>query len=52
MSPDNGEIKWRNKQPGLGWGMVTIAGEEGNVRAIIEALHRQQQAAASSAAGA
>ena len=48
--PKSGKIKWRNGLPGMGWGMVTIAGAEGNARAIIEALHRQQQAASSGAA--
>jgi hypothetical protein len=46
IDPKNGKIRWKNTLPGMGWGMVTIAGAEGNTQAIIEALHREQQAAA------
>ena len=49
LDPKNGKIKWRNALPGMGWGMVTIAGSEGNVQAIVEVIRRQQQAAAANA---
>ncbi len=48
LDPDTGKIEWKNGLPGMGWGMITFAGAEGNTRAIIEALHQQQQAAAAS----
>jgi outer membrane protein assembly factor BamB len=50
LDPSNGSINWRNGLKGMGYGMVTIAGSEGNAQAIAEALNRQRQAANSGAA--
>lgn len=49
----SGTIKWRNPLPGMGRGLITIAGNPGNWAAIAQQQDEQAQAAvASGAAGA
>jgi len=51
LDPSSGEIRWNNKLPGMGRGLVTFAGAEGQqILPIREKQHRDEQAAA--AAGA
>ena len=51
LGPRNGSIKWKNGLPGMGWGVVTIAGSNSNTEAVAEHLRRQQQAAQGAGAG-
>ena len=50
LDPDSGTILWCNELPGLGWGIVTIAGMPSVVPGAAERIRREQQAAAASAA--
>jgi outer membrane protein assembly factor BamB len=51
LRPDDGGIRWHNKLEGLGWGLVTIAGDTQNA-AMAQKIRRDQAAAAAGSAGA
>ena len=48
LDPDSGAVRWRNGLPGMGWGIVTIAGDNDNTAAQAQLIMQQQQAAAAS----
>ena len=52
LDPDTGDIKWQNGLPGLGWGVMSMAGSSNNTAAAHEDLQRQRQAANSGGAAA
>ncbi len=45
LDPDTGAIKWHNGLPGMGWGIMSVAGNHDNTAAVQEVIQRQQQAA-------
>ena len=49
LDPATGEILWSNELPGLGWGIITIAGAP-QAAPSAEKRRRDQQAAAAGAA--
>jgi putative pyrroloquinoline-quinone binding quinoprotein len=48
LDPDTGNVLWCNELPGLGWGIVTLAGAS-QVAASAEKRRRDAQAAAAAA---
>ena len=51
LNPSNGAVMWRNSLPGLGWGIVTVAGGA-QAPGAAEKKRRDDAAAAAAAAGA
>jgi outer membrane protein assembly factor BamB len=49
LDPATGEIRWCNELPGLGWGLVTMAGTPQAVAVSAEKQRRDAQAAAAAA---
>jgi outer membrane protein assembly factor BamB len=49
LDPATGDILWSNELPGLGWGIITIAGAE-QAAPSAEKRRRDQQAAAAASA--
>ena len=53
LDPETGEIKWHNGLPGMGWGIMSVAGDHDNSAAVQEVIQCQRQRqASSSGAGA
>ena len=50
LDPATGTILWRNELPGLGWGIISVAG--GSQSAPAAEQRRRDQQAAAAAAGA
>ena len=52
LDPATGQIKWHNGLPGMGWGIMSVAGESDQSSAAQEIVQHQQQASrAGSTAG-
>jgi outer membrane protein assembly factor BamB len=49
LDPTSGDILWRNDLPGMGWGIVSIAGSQSAVAAAEKARRDQASAAAAAA---
>jgi outer membrane protein assembly factor BamB len=49
LDPSTGDIKWCNELPGLGYGLVTIAGSSQSAVSAAEKQRRDAQAAAAAA---
>ena len=49
LDPSTGQIRWGNEMPGLGYGLICVAGSPNNVAAI-EAMMEQERAADGAAA--
>ncbi len=52
LDPANGEIRWQNKLPGLGRGLITFAGAEGQQALPIREKQRRDEEAAAAASAA
>ena len=48
LDAETGALKWRNRLPGLGRGLITIAGSAGNAAAM-DQLRQDEEAAAAAA---
>jgi outer membrane protein assembly factor BamB len=51
VDPSSGDILWCNDLPGMGWGIVTIAGSQAGAAAAVK-IRRQQAGNAATAASA
>ena len=49
LDPSTGQIRWGNEMPGMGYGLICVAGSPNNVAAI-EAMMEQERAADGAAA--
>ena len=52
LHPESGKLRWQNKLPGMGFGLVTIATTAGNQTSIAEQKRREEEAAAASSTAA
>jgi outer membrane protein assembly factor BamB len=52
LDPESGEIKWHNGLPGMGWGIMSVAGDHDNSAAAAQEVIQRQRQAASSGGGA
>ena len=50
LDPSTGRIRWNNPLKGLGWGLMSIAGNQQAV--VLRAKKQQEEAASAAAAGA
>ena len=50
LDPATGAVQWCNELPGLGYGIMSIAGGS-QTAAVVEKKRRDQQAAAAASAG-